>query len=602
MVQRKCGGCRDFPDGLSPRLVLANAKTRRKTGRAGRRPGHGEEAIKAASIAQQGNPDRHRIHRASFASVCLLVLFAMAACGRRETRVESGDRTQTLHLGNLGEPNDLDPAYPDTGETFNIIMALMEGLAQYDPRTSLPVPAVAERWEVAADNLTWTFHLRPDARWSNGDPVTAGDFVYAYRRMLSPGLAAEYASTLFALKNGEAYYSGREADFSRVGVRASDDHTLVLLLEHPVPYLPKMVCHSSWYPIHRATIEKFGRIDQRGTLWTRPGNYVGNGPFVLAEWTPNKVIRVTKSQTYWNRGQIRLNEIDFYPIEELFAEEAAFRAGGLHITCSMPPDKIKSYEQNPETRSLLQLEPLFWTYYFDFNVAKPPLNDVRVRRALNFAIDRKEIVERVALAGQLPAGHLTPPTDGGFNATAEIPFDPARARQFLAEAGYPGGKGFPHLEVLFNSNEQHRKIAETIQQMWRRELGIEVSLYNQEGKVWITSMRAKDFQIGRQSWGGDYLDPSTFLDLMLGDSGNNYSGWKNAEYDRVVAEADHSMDEGRRFSLYQRAEQILFEECPIIPIYFYTHASLLRPEVKGWYPNPLNIHPYTGVYLEEPGK
>ncbi len=523
-------------------------------------------------------------------------------CTRHETNVESGDRTQTLHLGNLGEPNDLDPAYCDTGETFNIIVALMEGLAQYDPRTCLPIPGVATAWEVAPDNLTWTFHLRPNARWSNGDPVAASDFVYAYQRMLSPALAAEYASTLFALKNGKAFYTGAVKDFSQVGAEAADPHTLVLRLEYPVPYLPKSVCNFAWFPVHRATIEKFGRMDQRGSRWTRPENYVGNGPFTLTEWTPNKIIRVTKSPTYWNRGEIKLHEIDFYPIEDLFGEEAFFRAGGLHITCSMPPDKIQAYKQDPKTRSLLQLEPIFWTYYYEFNVAKPPLNDVRVRQALAYAIDRKEIVERVALAGQLPAGHLTPPTEGGYNTTAELPYDPARARQLLAEAGFAGGKGFPHLEVLFNSNEQHRKIAETMQQMWRHELGIDVVLYNQEGKVWINSLRSKDFAIGRYSWGGDYLDPSTFLDLMLGDSGNNNSNWKNAEYDRVVGQADQSMDETKRNALYQRAEQILVDECPILPIYFYTHANLRRPDVKGWYPNPLNIHSYTGVYLEAPPK
>jgi oligopeptide transport system substrate-binding protein len=503
-------------------------------------------------------------------------------------------------LGNLGEPNDLDPAYCDTGETFNIVMSLMEGLAQYDSRTCLPVPAVATSWQVSADNLTWTFHLRSDARWSNGDPVTAGDFVYAYRRMLSPGLAAEYASMLYALKNGKAFYTGQVSDFSSVGAQAADDHTLVLHLEQPVPFLARMVCHFAWYPIHRATIEKFGRIDQRGTLWTRPGNYVGNGPFILAEWTPNQVIRVTKSPTYWNRDHIRLNEIDFYPVEDLGAEEAMFRSGALHITDSIPPDKIPAYEQDPQKRHLLHLEPILQTYFYGFNVTKAPLNDVRVRRALSYSIDRREIVEKVVLGGETPAGNLTPPNTAGFTATGGVHFDPDKARQLMAEAGYPGGKNFPHLELLFNSNEGHRKIAEAIQQMWRRELGIEVTLYNQEAKVWIDSLRQKNYQIGRYSWGGDYLDPSTFLDIMMSDNGNNFMGWSSAEYDRVVSEADRTADEGRRMVLYQRAEQILADECPIMPVYFYTRANLRLPDVKGWYSNLLNIHPYTDVHLEAP--
>jgi oligopeptide transport system substrate-binding protein len=512
--------------------------------------------------------------------------------------VERANRAQTLLYGNLGEPNDLDPALVADNNTFNIVLALMEGLTQYDPQTCQPIPAVAETWEVSADNLTWTFHLRPDARWSNGDPVTAHDFVYAERRMLSPGLAAEYASLLFGLKNAEAYYTGKIADISRVGTRAVDDHTLVLQLESPLPYLPKLLSHNAWYPVHKGTIEKFGRMDQRGSLWTRPGNYVGNGPFVLAEWKPHQVIRVTKSPTYWNRDKVKLGEIDFFPVEDLATEEAMFRTGEMHITASIPPEKIPVYRNDPARRELLHLEPMFATYYYSFNVAKPPLNDVRVRRALACAIDRDEIVARVALGGQVPAGHLTPPDPNGFNATAQVPHDPGQARRLLAEAGYPGGAGFPHLELLYNTNEGHRKIAEAIQQMWRRELGIDVGLYNQESKVWLDTLHQKDYQIARGSWVGDYLDPSTFLDTLLSDNGNNYSGWKNEEYDRVVTEGDHAVDPKRRYALYQRAEQILADECPIAPIYFYTRANLRLPSVRGWYGNLLDQHPYTGVYLD----
>jgi oligopeptide transport system substrate-binding protein len=531
-----------------------------------------------------------------------LAALALGGCGKRETKVESGDRSQILHLGNMIEPSDLDPALVDDNETFNVVIALMEGLTQYDPRTCLPTPAVAERWEVSADNLTWTFHLRPEARWSNGDPVTAQDFLYAYRRMLSPGLAAEYAYMLFALKNGEAYYGGKIADFAQVGARAPDDHTLVLELTRPVPYLPRMLCHAAWYPVHRATIEKFGRIDQRGSRWTLPGNYVGNGPFVLAEWEPHQIIRATRSPTYWNRGQVRLNEIDFYPIEDNTTEEAMFRGGQLHITATMPIGKIAVYKTDPKLAGLLFQDTYLATYYYCFNVKKPPLDDVRVRRALAYAIDRRELVDRVALGGQLPAGHLTPPGTAGFTATAEVPSDPARARELLAQAGFPGGKGFPQLELLYNTNEGHRQIAEAIQQMWRRALGIDVVLRNEEAKVQNDTLHQHNFQISRYAWVGDYVDPSTFLDVMLSDDGNNFTGWKNAEYDRVVLEADHTADETRRFALYQRAEQILADECPIAPIYFYTRNNLRRPDVKGWYSNLLDQHPYTGVYLEAPPK
>jgi oligopeptide transport system substrate-binding protein len=539
-------------------------------------------------------------HRFLCFLVAPLLALALAGCGKRESKVASGDRTQTLHLGNMTEPTDLDPALTDDNLTFNVVIALMEGLAQYDPQTCMPTPAVAARWEVSADNLTWTFHLRPEARWSNGDPVTGRDFVYAYQRMLSPGLAAEYAYMLFALRNGEAYYKGKVTDFSAVGAQAPDDHTLVLRLVQPVPYLPRMVCHAAWYPIHRATIEKYGRIDQRGSRWTLPGNYVGNGPFVLAEWTPHQIIRVTKAPTYWNRDQVRLNEIDFYPIEDNSTEEAMFRSRQMHITATMPIGKIPVYQNDPKLRDLLHQDTYLATYYYCFNVAKPPLNDVRVRRALAYAINRRELVDRVTLGGQSPAGHLTPPGTAGFFATAEVPFDAERARQYLAQAGYPGGKGFPSLELLYNTNEGHRQIAETIQQMWRHELGINVVLRNEESKVQEDTLHQHNFQIARYAWVGDYVDPSTFLDVMLSDNLNNFTGWKNAEYDRVVSEADHAPDETRRFALYQRAEQILAEECPIAPLYFYTRDNLRRPDVKGWYDNLLDQHPYTGVYLEAP--
>lgn len=525
-------------------------------------------------------------------------LFGLAACQKREAPVAEANRTQTLLVGNLSEPNDLDPAYPDSQQTANIVIALMEGLCQYDPETSLPVPAVAERWKSSADNLTWTFYLRPTARWSNGEPLTAKDFVYSYRRNLSPGLGAEYTSMLFTLKNGREFFEGTVTDFSQVGVKAVDDHTLVLELAQPIPYLPKLLCHTIWFPVHQATIEKYGRIDQRGSHWTRPGNYVGNGPFVLAEWKPHQVVRVTKSPTYWNRDAVRLNGINFYPIESNSTEEAMFRTGQLHITSQMPIDKIAVYRDDPRLSIFLHQAPVLATYYFRFNTTRKPLDDVRVRRALAYSIDRREMVERVTLGGQPPADHLTPPGIEGFTPNIGVTYNPDLARQLLTEAGYPGGQGFPTLEYLYNTNESHRKIAEAVQQMWRRELGINIRLVNQEGKVWADTMRAGNYDIARMAWVGDYVDPSTFLDIMTTDNGNNETGWGSAEYDRLIAEATTTADETRRYALYERCEQILAEECPIAPLYFYNRNNLRLPSVKGWYDNPIDMHPYTGVYLD----
>ena len=528
----------------------------------------------------------------------LLATLALSSggCTKRGTAVDTGNRDQVIHLGNLAEPTDLDPQIIAVHNDFNIVQALFEGLVGYHPKTSEPIAAGAEKWTTSADGLTWTFHLRRNAKWSNGDPVTARDYVWSYRRMLMPTLAAEYANMLFVLKNAEACYTGKIKDQTAIGVSATDDYTLVLTLERAVPYLLTMLCHSAWYPVHGPTIEKFGKIDQRGSPWTRPGNMVSNGCFTLAEWKPHQFIRGRKSATYWDRDAVKLNECVFYPIESEDAEERTFRSGQLHVTNTMPISKIAVYKA--EKSPFYTPNVFLGTYVYRFNVNVPPLNDARVRRALTMAVDRERIVRDVARGGQVPAGNFCPPDLAGFTATASVRTDLAAAKKLLAEAGFPDGKGFPKLDILFNTSEGHRLIAEAIQQMWRRDLGIDVGLYNQEGKVWSDSMRSLNYQIARFAWIGDYLDPSTFLDIMTSDNGNNQTGWKNAEYDRLIDAARNTADQAKRYAYYQRCEQILTEECPVAPIYFYNRNNLIRPEVKGWHGNLLDNHPLKGVYLD----
>lgn len=524
-------------------------------------------------------------------------LFALggSGCAKHESAVDPATRNQILLWGNQTEPTDLDPHIITSQQDFNIAMALFEGLTAYDPRNLRPVPGVAQSWEANADGLTWTFHLRADAKWSNGDPVTAPDFVYGFQRILSPGLGAEYAYLLYHLKNGEAYNRGTLTDFFQVGARAVDGRTLVLALWHPVPYLPSLVAHSSWMPVHRATIERFGKIDQRGSTWTRPGNLVGNGPFNLLEWKPNQIIRAVRSPSYWDRGAVKLREVRFYPIEDETSEEAAFRSGQLHVTAQLPIEKIAEYRGSPA--HLLVQSPTLGTYFYRFNVTQRPLDDVRVRRALAMAIDREQIIRFVVKGGQTAANHLTPPSTGGFTARASLKTDLPAARKLLADAGYPGGRRFPKLEILYNTNEANRKIAEAVQQMWRRNLGIDITLLNQEAKVQEDSMRELHYQIARYAWIGDYLDPSTFLDLMESGSGNNQTGWSNAEYDRLLAQARVTADNAQRLELFQRCEEILAAEAPLAPIYFYVRNYLVRPEVNGWFPNVLDLHPLKGVSL-----
>lgn len=528
------------------------------------------------------------------ACLAAAVLLFTSACRRPETRIAAGDRTQTLHIGNSSEPSDLDPQLITSITDAQVVLGLMEGLTAMDPKDAHPVPGVAERWEVSEDKLTWTFHLRADARWSNGDPVTAGDFAYAFQRILSPNLASEYASLLHCLRGAADFNTGKSKDFSTVGVRVVDARTLALTLNTPLAYLPALVMHQSWNPVHRATIEKFGKMDERGTKWTRPGNYVGNGPFNLAAWEPNQVIRLVKSETYWDRAHVRLNEINIYPIEDRVTEEASFRAGQLHVTATVPPDKIDTYKrEHPE---LLRQEPTFASYYLTYNTTKPPLNDPRVRRALALVIDRPGLCEKVLRGGRTPAYTLTPPGIAGYTASPAFTENIAEAKKLLADAGFPDGKGFPRLELL-TSKGSTSQMPEAMQQMWKTELGVDIAIVLQETRVLFDSLRTKAFDIAPAGWVGDYLDPSSFLELFRTGNANNHSGWSSADYDRLLDEALRSPDDSVRYPLYRQAETLLMRDMPVGPLIYGRRNYLVRPSVRGWEPNVLDLHPFKGIYL-----
>lgn len=526
---------------------------------------------------------------AVLALACLLLPFS--AC-KPAPAPASGEKI--LRIGNGTEPQDLDPHTVTGVSEHHLITALFEGLVGHGPDGQSIAPGVAERWETSPDGLTWTFHLRADARWSNGEPVTATDFLRSFQRILTPALAADYGYKLHHVVGAEEFHAGRLADFSQTGFSAPDSSTLVLRLKHRVPYLLEALRHYSWFPVHLPTIEKFGPADRRGGAWTRPGNLVGNGPFVLEGWRANQAITVRRSPTYWDAATVKLDGIVFHPVDDENTEERMFRAGQLDATYTVPTDQIDRYRR--EQPELLRIDPYYGTYYYRFNLTRPPLDDARVRRALALAIDRQAIVETITRAGQQPALHFTPPLVG-FTPGDILRPDLAEARRLLAEAGFPGGRGLRRLEILYNSSEAHQSIAEAIQQMWKTGLGVDAALRNEEWKVYLDSQDNLNFDIARAGWIGDYPDPHTFLDLWTTGGGNNDTGYANAAYDRLLASALLAPDEPARMAVYRELDAILTRDLPVIPLYFYKRVYLIRPAVKNWAPTILDTRAWKHVDL-----
>jgi len=537
-------------------------------------------------------------------SLCALLL---SACGEHKSQVDIATSRNTLIWGNGTEPKGLDP-HLSTGVSENhIISSLLEGLIAYHPTDDTAIePGMAERFETNERGDVYTFYLR-DAYWSNGDPVTAGDFDYAYRRMLNPELGAEYANMLFVIKNAEAYYNSLAKSqpgkatmpWSEVGVKVIDDKTLQITLKASMPYFPLMLKHYSWYPVNPRTIEEFGGMTDRNGKWTRPENFVCNGPFTLESWKTNEIIIVKKNPNYWDADTVKLDAIHFLPIESADTENRMFRAGQMHLTNTVPLHALDDYrENNPD---VLRIDPYLGNYFYRVNVVRDtPLKDPRVRRALAMSVDREALINNVLKAGQIPAYFFVPHGLEDYPNRNYFQYDPEQARNLLAEAGYPDGEGFPELSILFNTSESHKIVAETLQQMWKETLNIDFKPHNQEWKVYLDAQSNLDFDLSRSGWIGDYVDPYTFLEMFTTGNGNNDTGWSNERYDELIREAPNAPSPRTRLTMLAEAESILMKEMPVIPIYIYTRNFLIRPEVKGWNPKLLDNHPVKYISLEAP--
>lgn len=532
----------------------------------------------------------------SYTFAILTSLTLLVGCGG-----SSGDYADNVLRININvEVADLDPQIVTGVAEHRVNAALFEGLTDLDPATYQAIPGAAETWEVSDDKLTYTFHLRKDGQWSNGDPVTANDFHYSYQRILSPALGAEYAYLLHCIKNARAFNEGTLDDFSQVGVRVIDDHTLEINLEHPTPYFLNMQMHQAWFPVHQGTIEAHGAMDQRGTPWTRAGNHVGNGAFRLSAWRPNEIIEIVRNDHYWDKENVGLDGVEFYPIDDLLTEERSFRSGKLQMTGDVPLHKIAVYQkENPD---LIHIDPYLGTYFYRLNTTHKPFDDKRVRQAFSLATDRQELATNVLKGGEIPAGHFVPPGIVGYKSSDTLGFDPEKARALLAEAGYPNGEGVPPVEILYNTSEAHKLIAETIQQMWKKHLNVNVQLLNQDWKVYQDSQLKLNYDIARAGWIGDVVDPMNFLELWLTDGGNNQTGYSNPAYDALVRQAYTETDDATRLALLKQAEDIMLEDLPAIPVYFYTRKYLMAPEVKGYVPNVLGYLRFQDFHIERGGE
>ena len=494
-----------------------------------------------------------------------------------------------LRISQRNEPGDLDPAKANLPDELFIIQALSEGLVTPSPDSGQPIPAAAKSWKVSADGLTYTFYLRERATWSNGEPVTASDFVASYQRVLTPVTAAPKVSLFFAVRGAADFYHGKITDFSQVGIKALADHTMEITLAHPAPQFLAYVASAPWIPVNPLVVAKLGRS------WTRPGNYVGNGPFVLQEWNPSQHIIVQRRSDYWDADSVKLDAIHFLAYDNGDAEERAFRAGQIDVTMSVPFSKIANYaSQQPSP--LLQV-PLYETRYLAFNTRRAPLNDVRVRRALSLALDRESIVKHVLRGGQRAAFQFVPEGLGGFRNDTTLHENTETARALLAEAGYSGGQNFPALEL---TGWSQTPVLEAVQAMWKNQLGITVRIGSRDAKVHVAALESGDFDIGFMTAIPDVADAANMLADLGSASSGNYSQWQNPAYDNLLALANEQPDAESRRAVLAKAEALIDESCPVAPLYFNTKNILLSPGVRGWHADALWNRFYKGVSLQQP--
>lgn len=567
-----------------------------------------------------------------------------------------------LWLNNGGEPEWSDPGKCSDAVGGTVINNTFEGLVAPDPKTLVPTPGMAERWETSADKRVWTFHLRDGTKWSDGTPLTAADFVWSWARVLDPKTLAKYGDQLYDIANGDAYHQravhvtgyGREASAladamaavgtvdrikpdplgngsfvffadaddalrakaiaaakalgpgvsaavtgpAALGLAAPDDRTFVVTLEVPVPYfLIKINTQYTFYPVPRHVIQRLEAEGKSGDLWTRPENFVGNGPFVLTEHRFRHYMIFEPNPHYWDRASITLDRVKLLEIESYVTALQMYKAGEIDYigeNSSLPSEYSVFLRKKKDYR----FTGFTTTYWYWFNTLDPALKDKRVRHALNLATDKQRIVDAVTKQNQIPATSYIQEGLAGYKRIPGEGYDPEKARRLLAEAGYPGGKGLPPVAISYNTSETHKAIAEAIQEMWRKELGIDAQIRNEEWKVFLKNLEQGNFQVGRLGWTADYPDPYTFFSVFLSTSSNNHSDWKDRTFDELVDFANAAEDPEERLARLAKAEEYLLDALPAMPIYFYTRAYIVKPYVKGLYSNFQDRHPWKAIHID----
>lgn len=524
--------------------------------------------------------------RRSLTWLALVAATALSACQQGAVRPACPSGEVCLEYGNESEPLTLDPQRAELVAESLVIGDLMMGLTT-ETAAGAVIPGMAERWETSPDGLTWTFHLRP-ARWSDGAPVTAEDFVFAYRRVLDPRTGATYAYLLQILKNGAAANAGK-APLEAIGARALDARTLQLTLEHPAPYLPQLLTHQSFYPAPTHVVRRWG------DAWVRPGRYVSNGPYRLIEWRLGDHITVVKNPYFFDAAKVCVDRINYYPTPDYVAAERRVARGELDVVTTFQSNRLEHIRQALPGYARTHL--WLMTAYLTINTRDAgPLRDPRVRRALSASIDRDFITARLLRAGQAPAYSFVPPGTAGARsgpatAWAGEPFAArqARARTLLAQAGY--GPANPlKIELMTATASDSVLIAQAVQADWRA-VGVEARIQQNEGQILFADLRARNFQTALASWVADFNDPLTFLGLFQSGTGaQNYGDYANPAYDALLAEAEQQTDAGRRSEILGRAEQLILTDEAVGPIYFGVSRSLVSPKVTGWVDNIENKH------------